>query len=142
MLKKNMTIDSNMNNIATYNGERLESKFISSIVNNLSRRNFSEAEISLLSKGLKIVPKANKIERAKLKTELEECGRKLRLMQHFRNDEKPFSYEKFRPKFNPRNKGTVVETYLSSLQEKLLGLIFLLKDLITSLKKNVMHYST
>ena len=82
----------NINNIATYKGERLESKFVSSNVINLSRRNLSEAEISLLSKGLKFVPTANKIDRAKLKTELEEYGRKLRLMWHFRNDEKPFSY--------------------------------------------------
>ena len=82
----------NINNIATYKGERLEGKFVSSNVINLSRRNLSEAEISLLSKGLKFVPTANKIDRAKLKTELEEYGRKLRLMWHFRNDEKPFSY--------------------------------------------------
>ena len=114
----------NINTIATYKRERLEGKFVSSNVINLSRRNLSEAEISLLSKGLKFVPTANKIDRAKLKTELEEYGRKLRLMWHFRNDEKPFSYEKFRPKstFNPRNKDTVVETYLSSLEEKLLDI--------------------
>ena len=56
--------------------------------------------------------------------ELEEYGKKLHHMWHFRNDEKPFSYEKFRPKstFNPRNKDTVVETYLSSLEEKLLDI--------------------
>ena len=114
----------NVNNIATYKGERLEGKFVSSNVINLSRRNLSEAEISLLSKGLKFVPTANKIDRARLKTELEEYGRKLRLMRHFRNDEKPFPYEKFRPKstFNPRNKDTVIETYLSSLEERLLDI--------------------
>ena len=82
----------NINNIATYKGERLEGKFVSSNVINLSRRDLSEAEISLLSKGLKFVPTADKIDRAKLKTELEEYERKLRLMWHFRNDEKPFSY--------------------------------------------------
>ena len=59
----------NINNIETYIGERLEGKFVSSNVINLSRRNLSEAEISLLSKGLKFVPTANKIYRAKLKTE-------------------------------------------------------------------------
>ena len=114
----------NINNKATYKGVRLEDKFVSSNVINLSRRNLSVAEISLLSKGLKFVPTANKIDRAKLKTELEEYGRKLRLMWHFRNDEKPFSYEKFRPKstFNPRNKDTVIETYLSSLEERLLDI--------------------
>ena len=55
----------NINNIATYKGERLECKFVSSNVINLSRRNLSEAEISLLSKGLKFVPTGNKIDRAK-----------------------------------------------------------------------------
>ena len=65
----------NINNIAKYKGERLESKFVSSNVINLSRRNLSEAEISLLSKGLKFVPTANKIDRAKLKTDLKEYGR-------------------------------------------------------------------
>ena len=39
----------NINNIATNKGERREGKFISSNVINLSRRNLSEAEISLLS---------------------------------------------------------------------------------------------
>ena len=36
-------------------------------------------------------------------------------MWHFRNDVKPFPYEKFRPKskFNPQNKDTVIETYRS-----------------------------
>ena len=62
----------NINNIATYKGERLEGKFVSSNVINLSRRNLSEAEISPLSKGLKFVLTANKIDRGKLKTGLEE----------------------------------------------------------------------
>ena len=77
-----------------------------------------------MSKRLKFVPTTNKIDRAKLKMELEEYGRKLRLLWHFKNDEKPFPYEKFRPKstFNPRNKDTVIETYLSSLEERLLDI--------------------
>ena len=62
----------NNNNIATFTGERLKGKFVSDNVINLSRRSLSEAEISLLSKGLKFVPTANKIDRAKLKTELGE----------------------------------------------------------------------
>ena len=45
--------NSNINNIATYKGERLEGKFVSSNVINISRRNLPEAEISLLSKALK-----------------------------------------------------------------------------------------
>ena len=45
-------------------------------------------------------------------------------MWHFRNDEKLFPYEKFRPKstFNPRNKDTLIETYVSCLKERILDL--------------------
>ena len=76
--------------IASQIGVRLEGKFVSKNVINLSKRNLSASEISLLSKGLKFVPTANKIDCAKLKTELEEYGRKLRLMWHFRDDERSF----------------------------------------------------
>ena len=97
---------------------------VSGNVINPSRRNLSEAEISLFSKGLTFVPTANKIDRAKLKTEYEEYGRKLWLIWQFRNDEKPFPHQKFRPKstFNPRSKDTVIERYLTCLTERLLDL--------------------
>ena len=67
----------NFNNIATFKVERLEGKFVSGNVINLSRRNLSEAKFSLLSRNLNFVPTANKIDKAKLKMELEEYGRKL-----------------------------------------------------------------
>ena len=70
-----------------------------------------------MPKGLKFVPIANKIDRAKLKMELEEYWRKIQLMWlMLRKDEKPFPYEKFRPKstFNSRDKDTV-----SSREERL-----------------------
>ena len=69
-------------NVAMFRGNRLESKFVSKNVINLSRNSLSSAEISLLSKGLKFVPTANKIDQAKLKRELEKYGRKLRLVLH------------------------------------------------------------
>ena len=72
-------------NAAFLNKTRLEGKFVSKTAINWSRRNLSQSEISLLSKGLKFVPSANKIDPAKLKGELEGYGRKLRLC-HFRND--------------------------------------------------------
>ena len=87
------------NHIASQVGVRLEGTFVSKNVINLSRRNLSTSEISLLSKGLKFVPTANKIDRAKLKTELEEYGRKLRLMWHFRDDERSFVADRFRLTF-------------------------------------------
>ena len=70
------------------------------------------------------MPSANEIDRAKLKIELEEYGRKLRFMWDFRNDERTFTAEKFRPKssFNPRNKDAIIETYLSCLEERSLDI--------------------
>ena len=67
---------------------------------------------------------ANKIDRTNLKRELEEYGRKLCLMWHFRNDERTFTTEKLRPKssFNPRNEVAFIETYLSYLEERLLDI--------------------
>ena len=102
------------NDIASQIGVRLEGKFVSKNGINLSRRNLSVSEISLLSKGLKFVPTANKKDRVKLKTELEEYGKKLRLMWHFKNDERSFATDRFRPKssFNPMNKDVIIETYL------------------------------
>ena len=112
------------NNTASLNKTRLEGKFVSKNVINLSKRNLSRSEISLLSKGLKFVPSANKLDRATFKRELEEYGRKLRLIWHFRNDERTFSTDKVRPKssFNPKNKDAIIETYLSSLEERLLDI--------------------
>ena len=45
-------------------------------------------------------------------------------MWHFRNDERTFSNDNFRPKssFNPRNKDPITETYLSCLEERLLDI--------------------
>ena len=80
-------------------GVRLEGKFVSKNVIDLSRTNLFGSEILLLSKGLKFVPTANKINRAKLKKELEEFGKKLRLMWHFRNDERSFVTDRFSPQF-------------------------------------------
>ena len=56
--------------------------------------------------------------------ELEAYGRMLRLKWYFRNDEKEFDRNKFKPKstFNPRNKDAAIEIYLSSLEEKLMNI--------------------
>ena len=71
------------------------------------------------------MPTPNKIDKAKLKQELEVFRRKLRLIWHFQNDERIFDCnKKFRPKsrFNPKNKDVIIETYLTSLEEKLLDI--------------------
>ena len=89
------------------------------------QRQLTKSEIALLSKGLKFVPTPNKIDKAKLKQELEVFRRKLRLIWHFQNDERIFDCnKKFRPKsrFNPKNKDVIIETYLTSLEDKLLDI--------------------
>ena len=56
--------------------------------------------------GTKFVPTPRGINKELIKEELEVYGRKLRLMWHFRNDERGFSYDPFKkkPKFDPKRK--------------------------------------
>ena len=56
-------------NTAFYKGLKVEGTFVSKTFINLSRRNISPTEISLSPNGLKFVPSANTIDRAKLKRE-------------------------------------------------------------------------
>ena len=58
-------VPNEIENIATFRGNRLEGEFVSKNFINLSRRKLCSAEISLLSKGLKSVLTANKIDQAK-----------------------------------------------------------------------------
>ena len=104
---------------------RLEEKFVSKNIMNLLQRQLTKSGISLLSKGLKFASTPNRIDKAKLKQELEVFRRKLRLMGHFRNDERTFNCnKKFKPRstFNPKNEDVIIEKYLSSLEEKLLDI--------------------
>ena len=101
---------------------RLKGKFVSKNVINLSKRNLTENEISLLSKGLNFIPTCNKVDVAQLKLELELFGRMLRLKWHFRDDKRDLPINPFKTKstFNPRSKDAAIEKYLRSLEEKLL----------------------
>ena len=126
-----------------FRGSRLDRKFITKNVINFSRRNLLSPEISFLSEGLKFAPSANKIDRAKLKRELEEYVRKLKLTWHSRNDDTPFYQGRFKPEsiFNPRcNKDAVTEIYLSCLEERLLDIEILSKRLnnLTKDERNAM----
>ena len=115
---------------------RLKGEFVSKNVINLSKRNLSENEISLLSKGLNFIPTCNKVDVARLKIELERFGRMLRLKCHFRNDKRDIPINPFKAKstFNPRNTDAAIEIYLSSLEEKLLK-VEVPKDKLNNLTK-------
>ena len=102
--------------------DRLQGNFVSKNVVNLSRRNLTGSEMSLLSKEFNFVPTSNTIDKAKVKMELEALGRILRLKWHFRNEENVFDLDQSKPKstFKPLNKDAAIEVYMSSLQEKLM----------------------
>ena len=110
--------------------DRLKGKLVSKSVINLSKRNLTENEISLLSKGLNFIPTCNKVDVAKLKLELEQFGRMLRLKWHFRNDKRDLSINPFKRKstFNPRNKNAAIEERFRKERFRKTNLINLLKE--------------
>ena len=121
---ENDFIDNNLTDNIVYSGSRLKGKFVSPNVFNLSKRQLSKSEISLLSKGLKFIPTPKSVNRVKLKEEVEVFGRKLRLKWHFRNEESTGIFNPFRrkSKFNPKGKDAAIEIYLSRLEEEILGI--------------------
>ena len=102
-------------------GDRLDGKFVSENVVNLSKRVLSKAEISVLSKGLKFCPTAKEIDRAKIKEDLEKFGRKMRLKWYYRDVEEDFSINPFRKKssFNPKH-DAAIEVYLSVIEQQIM----------------------
>ena len=84
----------------------------------------SKEEISLLSKGLKFIPTPKHINKARIKEELETYGRKLRLMWHYRNQEREIIINPFKKKskFNPKRKDAAIKIYLSPLEEEIFAL--------------------
>ena len=111
-------------NAATLLDGRYEGKFVSPNVINLSKRHLSKEEISLLSKGLKFIPTPKHINKARIKEKLETYGRKLRLMWHYRNQEREIIINPFKKKskFNPKRKDAAIEIYLSRLEEEIFAL--------------------
>ena len=107
-----------------FSEDRFVGKFVSKNVVNLSSKNLSSAEISLLSKGLNFVPSPGEVNISELKTDLEAFGRKLRLKWHFRESEDDFSYNPFKKKssFNPPKVDAAIELYLSKIEDELMAL--------------------
>ena len=97
---------------------RLKEYFVSDNVFNLSHHKLSGAEVSLLSKGLKFCPTPNTIGKPILKEDLEKFGRNLRLKWHYRNDNRIFDPNPFKPKskFNPPRKVSAIKLYVSDLK--------------------------
>ena len=83
-------------NAASLEGNRYKANFVSLNVINLSKRNLTKDEISLLSKGLQFVSTPKHFNKALLREEPENFGRKLRLKWFFRNDERQFNINPFK----------------------------------------------
>ena len=103
---------------------RMQGKFVSENVFNLSRKTLSPSEITLLSKGLSFVPTPEKIDREQVKSDLERFGRNIKLKLHFM-DQPTLSCSvtpTFRPpsKWTPTSYDIQLEIYLSELEEKIL----------------------
>ena len=101
---------------------KLKDNFISKNVVNLSRSNFTDSEISLLSKGLNFLPTFNTIDKSNLVTQFEALGRILRLKQQFRNEVNDSDLDQIKSKsiFSPCNKDGATEIYMSTLEETLM----------------------
>ena len=113
------------NIISVEGSDRITGKFVSQNVFNLSKRTLTEAEISLLSKGLKFCETPKELNRAQLKKDLESFGRKLRLRWHFKDEEGDFSEVplfKRKSTFNPKNEDVQIEFYLSRLEEEIMSI--------------------
>ena len=112
-------------NASSVEDGRLVGKFVSDNVVNISSKDLSESEISLLSKGLTFSPTPRDINISEIKQDLETFGRKLRLKWHFREEEEEFTNNPFkkRSNFNPRNKDASIEIYLSRIEEEILSII-------------------
>ena len=106
--------------------ERLKGKFVSSNVFNLSKRVLSDAEISVLSKGLKFSPTPRELDRSQIKQDLEAFGRRLRLKWMYRQstDTPNPDPTHFKPpsKFIPKGSDVAIEMYLSLLEEQLMSI--------------------
>ena len=105
---------------------RLVGPFVSGSMVNLSRREFSEEDVSLLSKGLKFSPTPTDIDKAKLKEDLEAYKRRMRLRWHFRNNEEDYVPDEnvnFKPKstWQPPKDDPVLENYLSLLEKEVMS---------------------
>ena len=73
-------------------------KFVSPNVIKLSLPHLSKDKISLLSKVVRLIPTSKHVNEALIKEELETYGKRLRLMWHYRNEEREITINSFKKK--------------------------------------------
>ena len=105
---------------------RLIGRFVSGSVVNLSRRELSKEDVSLLSKGLKFSPTPTDIDKAQLEADIEDFKRRMRLRWHFRNNEDDsFTYDdnhfRIKSTWQPPKDDPILENYFSLLEREVLS---------------------
>ena len=105
---------------------RLNEKFVSKNVFNLSHRALTDSEIRVLDKGLNFVPTPGKLDQFQIENGLERLGREIRSKIHFKTKSTVAFSEKaaFRvlSKSTPPIRGIQLKMYLSETEERLLSI--------------------
>ena len=101
---------------------RITGRFVSTNVVNLSKKELSEDDVSLLSKGLKFCPTPKEIDKAELRADLEEFKRRIRLKWHFKDNNKT-EKQLFRNRSNwqPPKNNLLLENYLSLVENEVMS---------------------
>ena len=96
--------------------------FVSDNVVNISSRILTQAEVSLLSKGLKFCPTPKELDWSVIKRDVKEFGRKIRCKEYFlsRAEESSQNFRQFKEKSSwvPSEVDPAIEVYCSKLEEK------------------------
>ena len=109
------------------NSERMKGYFCSDTVFNLSNKVLSQTEISVLEKGLGLVPTPNMINEADLRRDFNEFSRKMRCKWYFRDEpsEEFSEIPAFKPKstWKPPAGDPCVELFLSKMEHELFSFL-------------------
>ena len=114
------------NNADTPNSKRMERKFISQNVFNLSGRVLTENEIKVLDKGLNFVPTPEKLDRLQIKNDPEKLARDIKLRMFYQNDLPSLFSEntafKIPSSWTPPSRDMQLELYLNEIEDKLINI--------------------
>ena len=108
-------------------GNRMTGSFVSDHVFNLTKKELSAKEISVLEKGLGFVPNPSNINEADLRRDLREFSRKMRCKWHFRNEvpqsNEEISQFKVKSQRNPPKSHPALEAFLKKTEKDIFSLI-------------------
>ena len=106
-------------------------KFVSDNVVNIASRVLTQAEVSLLSKGLKFCPTPKELDWSAVKRAVKEFCRKIKCIKDYFEDQASYgvkelnqNFKQFKEKSSwvPNKVGPTIEVYCSKLEERLLAI--------------------